>query len=118
MAGQSQSIDRDEFKHFKAEVAEQFEGVREGLKELTDVTRELVRLDGNNLRIEERIDRYGQELNDHEKRLRDHEARLNAQDTESAVGRKSVSNIEAWIYVVGASGFSALVTYLASHSGA
>lgn len=64
---------QQDLTEFKADVRGQFDGVRADLRELTQALRELIRLDGDIRRIDDKVIRIGAEVDDHENRLREME---------------------------------------------
>lgn len=69
MAGDLESLKQD-LDELRGDIGKRFDSVHTELKELTKALRDLVRIDGDQRRIEEKVNRIGSEVGDHEKRIR------------------------------------------------
>lgn len=100
----------------RTEVSQQLSGMRAELKQMTELMRELVRLDGDMKRLSDAIGRIGKESEDHENRLRTLTETIATMQVHGAVNSKGVGSLERWLYIGGGALVSATVTYLVTRA--
>jgi hypothetical protein len=83
---------KQDLNALKVSVNEQFDGVRNDLKELTSALRDLIRLDGDIKRVQDAVHRIGTQVDDHETRLR-------GVETVGSVNHSRTSAAEKLIYL-------------------
>ncbi|MBA1147428.1 hypothetical protein H0Z60_10205 [Ectothiorhodospiraceae bacterium WFHF3C12] len=88
---------RRELDQFKAYIEEVLAPLRQDVKELTSLAREIIRIDGDIGRQSDLVHRIGAQVDDHEQRLRKVENRTS---TTSERARNNLGNHERLVWVL------------------
>lgn len=111
MPADTQQLDQ-KIEGLRNDVNRQMSGIQSELKQMTETMQEMVRLEGDQHRLWDAVQRIGKESDDHEHRIRTLTENLATINTHGAVSAKGVSVLERWLYAGGGALLSVMATLL------